>query len=198
MFRCLSENKSRTERRTVPDPNRKRWLLCIASDPPTLCGRWPLAAVVRYSSFLLTTYTHALTFLVCILSLDVPTGVYMLEVQSPHLVYSRVRVIVHANESVQASRVSVGDHWSSRHRPLSMPLTLKPQPRPIHYIVRAKMCTGRFVCVCMGTYDAICSALTMLFLFLNIFFFIKSPNRCLSSFRHLITLKKKKKCFIWM
>ncbi|KAI9231130.1 MAG: hypothetical protein BYD32DRAFT_442087 [Podila humilis] len=58
----------------------------------------------------------------------------MLEVQSPYLVYSRVRVIVHGDDSVQASRVSVGDHWSSQRRPLSMPLILKPRPRPIHYI----------------------------------------------------------------
>lgn len=69
----------------------------------------------------------------------------MLEVQSPHLVYSRVRVIVHPDESVQALHVSVGGHWSSQRRPLPMPLTLKPQPRPFHYIVTANM--HRVLCV---------------------------------------------------
>ncbi|KAF9324248.1 hypothetical protein BG006_000725 [Podila minutissima] len=66
--------------------------------------------------------------------LDIPTGVYLLEVQSPDLAYSRVRITVSPDESVHASRVSVGDHWSDQHRSLPMPLTLKPRPRPIHYI----------------------------------------------------------------
>ncbi|KAG0335132.1 hypothetical protein BG004_000123 [Podila humilis] len=65
---------------------------------------------------------------------NVPKGVYMLEVHSPHLVYSRVRVSVSAQDVVEASRVSVGDHWSSNPRRLSLPLILKPRPRPIHYI----------------------------------------------------------------
>ncbi|KAK3832889.1 MAG: hypothetical protein JOS17DRAFT_816006 [Linnemannia elongata] len=65
--------------------------------------------------------------------LDVPVGTYILEVQSPHLVYSRVRVVVTHSEVV-ALRVSIGDHFSNVLRVLSMPLTLRPRPRPIHYI----------------------------------------------------------------
>ncbi|KAG0331613.1 hypothetical protein BG000_010745 [Podila horticola] len=65
---------------------------------------------------------------------DIPTGVYMLGVQSPHLVYSRVRITVSSDDSVHASSVSVGDQWSNHRRPLPMPLILKPRPRPIHYI----------------------------------------------------------------
>lgn len=61
----------------------------------------------------------------------------MLGVQSPHLVYSRVRITVSSDDSVHASSVSVGDQWSNHRRPLPMPLILKPRPRPIHYIVRA-------------------------------------------------------------
>ncbi|KAG0290340.1 hypothetical protein BGZ96_006165 [Linnemannia gamsii] len=64
---------------------------------------------------------------------DVPVGTYILEVQSPHLVYSRVRVVVTQSEVV-AMRVSIGDHFSNVLHVLPMPLTLRPRPRPIHYI----------------------------------------------------------------
>ncbi|KAG0060414.1 hypothetical protein BGZ89_012290 [Linnemannia elongata] len=64
---------------------------------------------------------------------DVPVGTYILEVQSPHLVYSRVRVVVTHSEVV-AMRVSIGDHFSNVPHVLPMPLTLRPRPRPIHYI----------------------------------------------------------------
>ncbi|KAF9422174.1 hypothetical protein BGZ94_008638 [Podila epigama] len=65
---------------------------------------------------------------------DVPTGTYILEVQSPYLVYSKVRVSVQADGRVVPSRVSIGDHWSSQHNELPMPLVLRPRPRPIHYV----------------------------------------------------------------
>ncbi|KAG0375656.1 hypothetical protein BGX24_008827 [Mortierella sp. AD032] len=64
---------------------------------------------------------------------DVAVGTYILEVQSPHLVYSRVRVVVTHSEVV-AMRVSIGDHFSNHPHVLPMPLTLRPRPRPIHYI----------------------------------------------------------------
>ncbi|KAG0047961.1 ER membrane protein complex subunit 7, partial [Gryganskiella cystojenkinii] len=64
---------------------------------------------------------------------DVPTGTYLLEVQSPQLVYSKVRIVVTSNE-VLATRVSVGEHFSGNKKFLPMPLTLRPRPRPIHYI----------------------------------------------------------------
>ncbi|KAF9900489.1 hypothetical protein EC991_007299 [Linnemannia zychae] len=64
---------------------------------------------------------------------DVAAGTYILEVQSPHLVYSRVRIVVTHSEVV-AMRVSIGDHFSNHPYVLPMPLTLRPRPRPIHYI----------------------------------------------------------------
>ncbi|KAF9921217.1 hypothetical protein FBU30_008797 [Linnemannia zychae] len=64
---------------------------------------------------------------------DVAIGTYVLEVESPHLVYSRVRVIVTSSEVI-AMRMSIGDHFSSRDSVLVMPLVLRPRPRPMHYI----------------------------------------------------------------
>ncbi|KAF9947409.1 hypothetical protein BGZ72_010583, partial [Mortierella alpina] len=71
---------------------------------------------------------------------DVPLGAYILEVKSPQLTYSKslpyptkVRVVVTASE-VRATRMSVSDHFSSYQQTLPMPLTLRPRPRPMHYI----------------------------------------------------------------
>ncbi|KAF9572000.1 ER membrane protein complex subunit 7 [Mortierella alpina] len=64
---------------------------------------------------------------------DVPLGAYVLEVKSPQLTYSKVRVVVTTNE-VRATRMSVSDHFSSQQQTLPMPLTLRPRPRPMHYI----------------------------------------------------------------
>ncbi|GJJ78688.1 ER membrane protein complex subunit 7 [Entomortierella parvispora] len=64
---------------------------------------------------------------------DVPTGTYILKVQSPQLVYSKIRIVVTGNE-VLATRVSVGDHFSDRQQYMPLPLILRPRPRPIHYI----------------------------------------------------------------
>lgn len=65
---------------------------------------------------------------------DVPTGTFILEVDSPHLVYSKVRINI-TPDSVKATKVTLGDHFSDRHhKVLSMPLTLRPRRRPMHYI----------------------------------------------------------------
>ncbi|KAI8601740.1 hypothetical protein EDD21DRAFT_99439 [Dissophora ornata] len=64
---------------------------------------------------------------------DLPTGTYILEVDSPHLSYSKVRIAVTANE-MRATQVSLGDHFSDNQMLLSMPLILRPRTRPTHYI----------------------------------------------------------------
>ncbi|OAQ25498.1 hypothetical protein K457DRAFT_158158 [Linnemannia elongata AG-77] len=79
------------------------------------------------------TYSSIFIAFTGLASPDVPVGTYILEVQSPHLVYSRVRVVVTHSEVV-AMRVSIGDHFSNVPHVLPMPLTLRPRPRPIHYI----------------------------------------------------------------
>ncbi|KAI1297005.1 hypothetical protein EDD11_007318 [Mortierella claussenii] len=65
---------------------------------------------------------------------DVPEGTYMLEVRSPHLSYSKVRVSV-TKQDVVATRVSLGDHFSDYQEMLPMPLVLRPKLRPAHYIL---------------------------------------------------------------
>ena len=44
-------------------------------------------------------------------------------------------------------RVSIGDHFSNVPHVLPMPLTLRPRPRPIHYIVRHSVHDFFFVVV---------------------------------------------------